>query len=87
MEIKKLASFLEKFKILAVSRETIKKEIVETIFKKTGALIDADHIIIKNNTLIIEENPGVKSVIFMRKQQILGELREKLDTKAPADIR
>lgn len=87
MEFQKLSSLLEKFKSLAVSNETIKKEIIDTIFKKTGILVGVEHITIKNNTLIIEENPGSKSVIFIHKQSILTELKEKLNKKTPTDIR
>ena len=87
MEFQKLSSLLEKFKTLAISHETIKKEIIDIIFKKTGVLVGTEHIIIKNNTLTIEERPGVKSVIFIHKQSILAALKEKLNKKAPTDIR
>lgn len=87
MEFQKLSSLLEKFKILAISHETIKKEIIGIILKKTGILVRTEHITIKNNTLLIEENPAVRSVIFIHKQSILAALKEKLDKKAPTDIR
>lgn len=71
-----------------MSHETIKKEIIDTIFKKTGVVVDGERITIKNNILTIEkESPGAKSIIFIQKQQILGELKEKLNKKAPTDIR
>ena len=87
MEIQKLSTLLKKWRGLAVSNETIKKEIINTIFKKTGVLVGAERISIKNNTLFIEEGPSVKSVIFIHKQPILEELKERLNKKAPTDIR
>ncbi len=87
MEIQKLSSLLKKWRSLATSHETIKKEIIDTILKKTGVTIDTERIIIKNNTLTIEESPAVKSIIFIHKQPILDELKEKLNKKAPTDIR
>ncbi len=88
MEIQKLSNLLKKWRSLAVSHETIKKEIANIIFKKTGVIVDTKNITIKNNTLTIEkENPGAKSIIFIHKERILEELREKLNKKAPTDIR
>lgn len=87
MEFQKLSTLLKKWSGLAVSNEIIKKEIADTIFKKTGVLVSAERISIKNNTLLVEESPGVKSVIFIHKQPILAELKEKLNKKAPVDIR
>ncbi len=88
MEIQKLSSLLKKWRSLAVSHETIKKEIVDTIFKKTGVIVDTKDITIKNNILTIEkESPGTKSIIFIHKQPILEELKEKLNKKTPTDIR
>lgn len=87
MEIQKLSSFLKKFKDLAISHETIKKEIIDTIFRKTGAVVAAEHITLKNNILLVEEKPSLKSTIFIHKQAILDDLKEKLNKKAPVDIR
>ena len=87
MEFQKLSTLLKKWSGLAASNEIIKKEIIDTIFKETGVLVGAERISIKNNTLSIEESPSVKSVIFIHKQPILAELKEKLNKKAPTDIR
>ncbi|MDO8572793.1 MAG: hypothetical protein Q7S11_03445 [bacterium] len=87
MELQKLSTLLNKWRRLAISHETIKKEIIETIHKKTGVMVNLEKISTKNNILSINESPGVKSVIFIHKQQILEALKEKLGNNSPTDIR
>lgn len=87
MELQKLSTLLNKWRRLAISHETIKKEIIETIHKKTGVMVNLEKISTKNNILSVNESPGVKSVIFIHKQQILEALKEKLGNNSPTDIR
>lgn len=87
MDFNNLGSFLEKFRNLSISNDAIKKEIIDTIFKKTKTIISPNHITIKNNTLFLDITPSAKASIFIHKESILKELKEKLNKKAPLDIR
>lgn len=87
MEIQAISTFLEKFRTIARSREFIKKEIAAAIQKTTGIAINHNDITVRNNTILIQEKPSIKSVIFIHRQTILYELKGRLDKKAPTDIR
>lgn len=87
MEFQKISSFLDKFKNLAVSRDEIKKEVVEVILKTTNITIPQDHITIDRENIFIESTPAVKATIFTKKEIILSELKKNLGKKAPLSIR
>lgn len=87
MEFKAIAELLKKFKNITAAQELIKNETTEIVDKKTGIRIDAQHIRLSGNKIILDGSPAMKSAIFMRKNEILNDLKNKLGKQAPTDIR
>lgn len=87
MEFYKISHLLSRVKELLVSHDTIKKETERVILEKTSIKINPDNLSIHGGTIFIEDTPGVKSVIFIKKEPILAELKKTLQTKAPINIR
>ncbi len=63
------------------------KHIVIDVYKRiVGGEIDSGQIVIERNVLKLAVNPSAKSVVFMKKQQLLDELNKELKP-ALTDIR
>jgi len=82
LDIKK---YLEKFSKNLKNFEFQKEKILEIIKKETNIEIPKEKIEIKNNTVYLDGNPGLKNLIFLHKSKILEEI-EKSDFKI-SDIR
>jgi plasmid replication initiation protein len=87
MEFKIIAELLKKFKNIAVAQELVKNETAEIINKKTGITINTQQVSLLGNKIFLKGSPAIKSLVFMRKNEILNELKNKLGKQAPIDIR
>lgn len=87
MEFQIISELLNKFKHLAATQEAIKKEAEAAINKKTGITIENSSIRINKNIIVVEGGSALKSAIFMRKGEILDELKKTLGKNTPKDIR
>lgn len=56
--------------------EQYKKEISKDIEEIIGATVLPDQIIIKNKTLFISVSPTIKTVILLKKQKLLEQLKQ-----------
>jgi cell division protein FtsX len=82
-----LGNFLDKFKKI-FSGAKFQKDAILSIINSTAKIqLDEKDIEVKDFKITLKTSPGVKSVIFMRKQKILAELKNALGNEAPIDIR
>lgn len=72
-----IAKYLEKFKILSFSRDSLRNIVAETIKEFCKTEIDLKNIDIKEGIARISERPIIKSEIFLKKEKILSSVREK----------
>jgi hypothetical protein len=70
-----LEGFFAKFARFLEQPQAQKKRIIELVKEKTGILLAEKDFEIKNNIVYILKNPAIKSEIFMRKNQLLKELK------------
>lgn len=71
-----ISSFLKRATGLLDSSELKKKEIQYIIQKHTGYICPGELIDIQKDTLVLKINPAYKMALFMKKEQILGELKD-----------
>jgi hypothetical protein len=84
----KAGNFLDKFKNLKPPKKFTQDETIKIINNILGFSFAEGDIEQKGTTLFIKaKNPAIKSEVFLRKNKILEDLRQKLGPKAPQDIR
>ncbi|MHB1316904.1 MAG: hypothetical protein ACYCZW_03590 [Minisyncoccota bacterium] len=71
-----ISSFLKRATGLVDDGELRKKEIQYIIEKNTGYFCPREFIDIQKDTLILKINPAYKMALFMKKEQILEELKQ-----------
>lgn len=81
-----IKEFLQKFEKLAPPEKHIKEMAIETIFQHTGARLEPPMVRISNGALFLSAPAALKSEIFMRKKEILQELKITLGDKAPREV-
>jgi hypothetical protein len=86
MSLNPLSDFFKRFQHLTIPDETIRKTIVGLIKEQIGATIVLEQVSVKNNSILIKTSPAIKSGIFLRKQELLRELKERTG-KDLSDIR
>ena len=84
IEIKDL---LVRFNNILLGEEGKKEIIKKTIYEVIGIEIKKQEIEIKNNIIYLNIKPIYKNEIFIKKDEILSQLKQKLDKKAPLEIR
>lgn len=75
MDYSSISSFLEKFKNTLFKKETIYKDIISTISKEVGVVLNIDDIKILGTEIKIKGSPVVKNEILIRKNKILELLK------------
>jgi len=76
-----IAQYLDKFKNFGKTDQEIKKTLVIIIEKVVGVEIDTKNIILKGGEIIIKASPAIKNSIYIKKETILKELKEKFDSR------
>ncbi len=71
-----ISSFLKRATNLLDSSELKKKEIQYIIQKYTGYTCPGELIDIQKDILVLKVNPAYKMALFMKKEQILEELKD-----------
>lgn len=85
---KNIGNFLERFANLKPSQNLIKKEAAKIISGILGIEIKPENIEERNKVLYLKtENPALKNEVFLKKEVILGVLKDRLGPKAPKEIR
>ncbi len=82
-----LSSYLKKFKLILTSNADVKEVIVSIILEVTKGKIEPKDIDIKNKIVYIKCRPSIKNEIFIKKEQILKQLKEKIENLVIKDVR
>lgn len=85
---KNIGSFLKRFGNLKPSRRFIQRESARVIGEILGVEINSEEVEERDRILFLKStNPALKNEIFLKKNQILEALKEKLGNNSPKDIR
>lgn len=84
LEIKNL---LLKFGNFLISEELKKETARKVIFEITQIQLQKDEIEIRNGEIFLKIKPIYRSEIFLKKDQILSELKKTLGKRAPQTLR
>ena len=76
-------NYLAKFK---VAGSEVKEAALEVIFKQAGVKLEKSQLRLSGFNLHLTVRPVERSVIFIKKEKILAELRQLLDKQAPKNI-
>jgi len=72
---------------LLLTEDSKKPLIIDIILKATGLELKKENLEIKGGVLYLNIKPIYKNEIFIKKDEILSQLKQKLDKKAPLEIR
>jgi hypothetical protein len=81
-----IAQYLEKFKTLGMGDQSLKEALVFVIKEVVGVEIESKNVLIKNGEVIIKVSPSIKNAIFIKKDQIMKKVEERVGQKT-LDIR
>lgn len=70
--------YLNKFKDIIPPDKFIKDEFVSTVKSVVGVVIKKDDINIINGNVFVSTDPIVKNEIFLKKRNVISELKERL---------
>jgi hypothetical protein len=85
---KNIGNFLERFANFKPSKTLIQEQSAEIISGLLNIEIKLSDFEERNGVLFLKSaNPSLKNEIFLKKEIILGALKDKLGPNAPRDIR
>jgi len=84
--MKEISYFFDKFRNLLALDGEIKKILCLVLKKNISEEISQSNIKISKNILYLQVNSKIKNEVFIKKQQILSELKTLLGRRAPKDI-
>jgi len=70
--------YLEKFKNIGGGERNLKEALVFAIKKVLNINIDTKNIVLKNGEALIKASPIIKNSIFIKKEEILKIVEEKM---------
>jgi len=73
-----IAQYLEKFKNLGGTEKGLKEALVFAVKKVVGVDIESRNITLKDGEAIIKVSPIIKNTIYIKKNQIMKEVEEKI---------
>ena len=76
-----IAQYLEKFKTLGLGDQSLKEALVSVIKEVVGVEIETEDIILKDGEVIIKVSPSIKNAIYIKKDQVLKLVGEKIGNK------
>ena len=82
-----ITSFFSKLTQSFQAKDELNNIVVEVITKTVGVELDAKNIKIFGDTIYIRENPIVKNEIFLKKTEVIQNIKNALGKKAPKNIR
>lgn len=74
-----ISQYLEKFKNIGETERSLKEVLARAIKVATNIEIEIKNIIIKNNEAFIKVSPIIKNTIYIKKEQILKLVKEKIN--------
>ena len=81
-----ISQYLEKFKTLGMGDQSLKEALVFVIKEVVGVEIESKNVLIKNGEVFIKVSPSIKNAIFIKKDQIMKKVEERVGQKT-LDIR
>lgn len=85
---KNIGNFLERFANFRPSKKLIKEQSAQIISGLLNVEINPEDFEERDGVLFLKSaNPALKNEIFLKKNQILEALRDKLGSNSPRDIR
>lgn len=84
--MKNIGDFLSKFKIIRSPRQN-REEIVKLIKEIANIEINEDEIKISNKIVFIQSHPAIKNAIFLKKDFLLNQIKEKLPDVQVVDLK
>ncbi len=78
MDQNSINSFLEKFKQILGSEAGIRDTIIRIVEERLGIKIDSKDVTIKNGVLEIKGPAYLKNEIYMQREEILEDLKNKI---------
>lgn len=78
MDYNQISNFLDKFKKLIFQKEVVKEVVLKIIVDEIKYELPTDRLTIKNNIILIEGSPMLKSEVLMHKKQILEKIKVEL---------
>ena len=73
-----IASYLEKFKKVGEKRNSLEHTVSEVFKNVAGVDIDKSSVKISKGEMTVSATPMAHSMIFMKREQIISVLKEKL---------
>jgi len=71
-------SFLERFKKITPPEYDVRKNISDIVKNKINIEVPINHIVFRNNIIYIKTKPIYKNEIFLKKELILNDFKNKL---------
>ncbi len=84
--MKNIGDFLSKFKIIRSPRQN-REEVVKLIKDVTGIEIGEEEIKITNRAVFIQSHPALKNAIFLKKEILINQIKEKLPDIQVVDLK
>jgi hypothetical protein len=81
-----ISAYLDKFKNLGLKERLIKEAVSSSIKEVLGFDLDIKNISFKNGEVIFKVSPAIKNAIFIKKEAILANIKNK-DIENISDIR
>ena len=84
-----IGNFLEKFKNITPPDKFVKEVLIDVVKDVVSVEIEKDNIDVRNGTIFISVDPIIKNEIFLKKSEVMENLKEKLKIykKTIKDIR
>ena len=73
-----IAQYLEKFKNLGGTERELKEALSFAVKKVVGVEVETKNIILRDGEAIIKVSPAIKNAIFVKKEQVLKAVEEKI---------
>lgn len=87
MDYNSISNFLNKFKEILFKKEEVNNIIRDIVSNELSYNITTDKIKIKNNSIYIEGSPMLHNEIFLKKDRILMEIKNKINSQIFTDIK
>ncbi|MDO8575154.1 MAG: hypothetical protein Q7R78_00425 [bacterium] len=72
-------NYLKKFTFVENKDKKVKVLLIEVVKNSINLNLEEKNISLNNNIIYIKASPAIKSLIFIKKENILSSLREKTD--------
>lgn len=73
-----IGNFLEKFKNITPPDKFVKEVLIDVVKDIVDIEIEKDNIDVRNGTIFISVDPIIKNEIFLKKSEVMENLKEKL---------